>query len=304
MNTSKQSKDDRQPQQELWGLIYGAIGVMVFSLTLPATRVAVTNLHPVFVGLGRAVVAAILAVIVLVVKRQPLPAWRFIPNFLIVASGGIIGFPLLSTLAMQNASASYGAVIIGLMPLTTALFGVWRGGEKTAWQFWLFAIAGSGLVMAFALTSGTGTLSFADLALLGSVITASFSYAEGTILARNFGSWQVICWSLVLVFPILFPIVWFYAPSSLAIVSGNAWMGFLYVSIFSMFLGFLAWYHGLFLGGIAKIGQLQLIQPFLTILASAVLLKEPLTISTIGFASGVILCVAMGRHRWKSEAKS
>jgi drug/metabolite transporter (DMT)-like permease len=295
MNTDQEVKT-KDPKQDLWGLIYGAFGVIVFSLTLPATRMALTGLDPVFVGLGRAVVAACLSIVLLVATKQPIPPWRFFPNFIAVASGGIIGFPLLSSLAMRDASASYGAVIIGLMPLATALFGVWRGGERANWQFWLCAIAGSGLVMTFALTSGTGSISFADVALLGSVITASFSYAEGTVLARIFGSWQVICWSLVIVFPCLLPIVLHHAPVSIAAISGEAWLGFCYVSLFSMFIGFLAWYRGLFLGGIAKIGQLQLMQPFLTIIASAFLLQEPLTFSTIGFASGVILCVALGRQ--------
>lgn len=295
MNGS-QEPQPKNPKQELWGLIYGGIGVIVFSLTLPATRMALTGLDPVFVGLGRAVVAACLSIVLLVATKQPIPPWRFFPNFIAVASGGIIGFPLLSSLAMRDASASYGAVIIGLMPLATALFGVWRGGERANWQFWICAIAGSGLVMTFALTSGTGNISFADVALLGSVITASFSYAEGTVLARTFGSWQVICWSLVIVFPCLLPVVLHHAPASVMAISGQAWLGFFYVSLFSMFIGFFAWYRGLFLGGIAKIGQLQLIQPFLTIIASAFLLQEPLTFSTIGFASGVILCVALGRQ--------
>ena len=296
MDTDQEPKTTPERQQELWGLAYGAFGVMVFSLTLPATRMALTGLDPVFVGLGRAVVAACLSIVLLVVTRQPIPSWRFVPNFIAVASGGIIGFPLLSSLAMRDASASYGAVIIGLMPLATALFGVWRGGERANWQFWICAIAGSGLVMTFALTSGTGSISFADVALLGSVITASFSYAEGTVLARIFGSWQVICWSLVIVFPCLLPIVLHHAPASFTAISGGAWLGFFYVSLFSMFIGFLAWYRGLFLGGIAKIGQLQLMQPFLTIVASSFLLQEPLTFSTSGFASGVILCVALGRQ--------
>jgi len=294
-----QDPKSQDPNQELWGLIYGALGVMVFSLTLPATRMALTGFDPVFVGLGRAVVAACLSIVLLLVTKQPLPPWRFFPNFLAVASGGIIGFPLLSSLAMRDASASYGAVIIGLMPLATALFGVWRGGERTNRQFWICAIAGSSLVMAFALISGTGNISFADIALLGAVITASFSYAEGTVLARIFGSWQVICWSLVFVFPCLLPIVLHHAPVTTTAISGEAWLGFVYVSLFSMFIGFFAWYRGLFLGGIARIGQLQLMQPFLTILASSFLLQEPLSLMTIGFASGVFLCVALGRKSFQ-----
>jgi drug/metabolite transporter (DMT)-like permease len=281
---------------ELEGLAYGSIGVLVFSLTLPATRIAVGDLDPTFVGLGRAIVAAVMSSMLLIFTRQRLPPWRDFPRFCIVVAGVIIGFPLLSTLAMRDAPASYGAVITGLLPLSTALCGVWRAEERPSQQFWIFAAAGSGLVIIFALISGSGSIRFTDLALLGSVAAAGLGYAEGAILARKIGAWQVICWSLVLAVPVLLPVVLQHAPVSLASVSSNAWLGFLYVSLFSMFLGFFAWYRGLALGGIARVGQLQLLQPFLTILASAVLLGERLTITTLGFAVGVIVCVALGRQ--------
>ncbi|PZO43861.1 MAG: EamA family transporter [Pseudanabaena frigida] len=283
-------------RQDIMGLVYGLLGVLIFSITLPATRIALTEFDPVFVGLGRAVIAASLSLILLISTRQPLPHWKFLPNFAVVAIGGIIGFPLLSTLAMRDTSASYGAVIIGLLPLSTAMFGFWRAGERPSVTFWLFAIAGSGLVVTFAMTSGAGAIRFADLALLGAVVTASLGYAEGAILARTFGSWQVVCWALVLAFPILLPIVLQHLPASLATISSNAWLGFLYLSLFSMFLVFFAWYRGLYFGGIARVGQLQLFQPFLTILASAVLLGEPMKLTTFGFATGVLLCVALGRR--------
>jgi drug/metabolite transporter (DMT)-like permease len=285
-----------QSRTELAGLVYGSIGILVFSLTLPATRIAVADLDPIFVGLGRAIVAAGLALILLIITRQKLPPRRDLPSFWIVVSGVIIGFPLLSALAMHDAPASHGAVIMGLLPLATALCGVWRAGERPSWQFWIFAVAGSGLVIMFALISGAGSIRSTDWALLGAVAAASLGYAEGAILARSIGAWQVICWSLVLSVPVLLPIVLQHLPVSLAAVSSNAWWGFIYVSVFSMFLGFFAWYRGLALGGIARVGQMQLIQPFLTILASVVLLGEQLTVTTIGFAMGTIGCVALGRR--------
>jgi drug/metabolite transporter (DMT)-like permease len=197
---------------------------------------------------------------------------------------------------MRDTSASYGAVIIGLLPLATALFGVWRAGERPTTNFWIFAIAGSGLVVTFALTSGAGTIKFADFALLGAVMTASFGYAEGTILARTFGSWQVVCWALVISFPALLPIVLMHLPASFTTISSNVWLSFLYISCFSMFLGFFAWYRGLFLGGIARVGQMQLLQPFLTIVASAFLVGEAINAKTISFALGVVMCVSLGRR--------
>jgi drug/metabolite transporter (DMT)-like permease len=283
-------------RQEFTGFGYGFLGVLIFSLTLPATRIAVSGFDPIFVGLGRAIVAAGLALILLLATRQPLPPLRFLPRFYIVVVGVVIGFPLLSAIAMRDASASHGAVITGLLPLSTALCGVWRADERPSLAFWLFASLGSALVIGFALLSGGGSLQLADLALLGAVAAAGLGYAEGAVLSRTFGAWQVICWALVLSIPILLPIVWPHIPSNIASVSLVAMLGFLYVSVFSMFLGFFAWYRGLALGGVARIGQIQLLQPFLTLVASALFLGEHLSLTTLSFAAGVIICVACGKR--------
>ncbi len=287
---------DPQSQSDLTSFGYGFLGVLIFSLTLPATRIALTGFDPVFVGLGRAIVAAGLSLILLVITRQTIPAAKFFPQFGIVVAGVVIGFPLLSAIAMRDAPASHGAVITGLLPLSTALCGVWMAGERPSLGFWVFAGLGSGLVIGFALLTGGGSIRLADLALLGAVAAAGLGYAEGAVLSRTFGSWQVICWSLILATPVLLPIVWQHLPSNFSSVSPTAVLAFLYVSIFSMFLGFFAWYRGLALGGIARIGQIQLIQPFLTILASVVLLGEHLTIETVGFAAAVIVCVVLGKR--------
>ncbi len=290
MNTEQQS------QQELSSFGYGFLGVLIFSLTLPATRIAVSGFDPIFVGLGRAIVAAGLSLILLVVTRQTIPPARFLPNFAIVAGGVVIGFPLLSAIAMQNAAASHAAVIMGLGPLLTALCGVWRAGERPSLSFWIFAGLGSTLVIIFALLSGGGAVQWTDITLLGAISAASLGYAEGAILSRKFGSWQVICFALILATPVVLPIVWQHLPANFAMVPTNALLAFLYVSIFSMFLGFFAWYRGLALGGIARIGQIQLIQPFLTILASVVLLGEHLTVAKVGFAAAVVGCVVLGKR--------
>jgi drug/metabolite transporter (DMT)-like permease len=280
---------------ELQGFVYGFWGIVIFSLTLPATRMALTEFDPIFVGLGRAIGAAAFAVMLLLVTRSAMPPIRFLPNFCGVVGGVIIGFPLLSAIAMRDAPAAHGAVIIGLLPLCTALGGVWRAKERPSRQFWRFASLGSALVLCFAIVSGGGAIRWADLALLGAVVAAGLGYAEGAVLARQFGSWQVICWALVLAAPILLPIVWPHVPSDWRSISPRAMIGFLYVTVFSMFLGFFAWYRGLALGGVARIGQIQLLQPFLTI-AAAVLLGEPVTLTTMGFAIGVMICVALGRQ--------
>jgi drug/metabolite transporter (DMT)-like permease len=285
-----------QAEKELKGFAYGFLGVLIFSLTLPATRIAVSGFDPVFVGLGRSIVAAGLSLILLAVTRQTIPPLRFLPNFCIVVVGVVIGFPLLSAIAMRDAPASYGAVITGLLPLSTALCGVWRAGERPSVQFWIFAGLGSALIVGFTLLSSSGTIRLADLALLGAVGAAGLGYAEGAVLSRTFGSWQVICWALILSTPMLLPIVLQHAPSDFSSVLLGAVMGFLYVSIFSMFLGFFAWYRGLFLGGIARVDQVQLLQPFLTILASALFLGEHLTLTTVVFAASVTSCVTLGQR--------
>jgi drug/metabolite transporter (DMT)-like permease len=282
--------------KETIGVIYGFVGVLIFSLTLPATRMAVTGFDPVFVGLGRALIAAGLSLTLVIATRQPIPPRRFLPQFMIVILGVVIGFPLLSAIAMHDAPASHGAVIIGLTPLSTALFGVWRAGERPSLGFWLFASLGSALVIGFALLSGSGSMRLTDLALLGAAVAAGLGYAEGAVLARTFGAWPVICWALIISSPPLLPIVWRHAPTDFSTIPSQAILGFLYVSVFSMFLGFFAWYRGLSLGGVARIGQVQLLQPFLTILASTLFLGETLTPTTLLFAVGVMACVALGKR--------
>ncbi len=285
-------KTDRSSE----GFFYGFVGILIFSLTLPATRMAVASFDPVFVGLGRSIVAAMLSLMLLILTRQPIPPLKFLPNFGMVVVGVIVGFPLLSTIAMRDAPASHGAVIVGLLPLFTALSGVWRAGERPSKPFWVFAGLGSTLVLVFAFLSGGGSVRWVDLTLIGAVLAAGLGYAEGAVLSRKFGAWQVICWSLILAAPILLPIVWHHAPTDFSSISPQATIGFLYVSVFSMFLGFFAWYRGLALGGIAKVGQIQLLQPFLTILASAFLLGESITFTTILFSISVVVCVAFGRQ--------
>jgi drug/metabolite transporter (DMT)-like permease len=290
-------KTDPQSQPELMSFGYGFLGILIFSLTLPATRIAVAGgLDPVFVGLGRAIVAAGLSLILLVITRQTTPPLRFLPNLAIVTGGVVIGFPLLSAIAMKDAAASHGAVITGLLPLSTALCGAWRAGERPSREFWLFACLGSTLVIIFAMVTGGGSIRWADIALIGAVGSAALGYAEGAVLSRKLGSWQVICWALILSVPMLLPIVLQHLPANFSAVPTTAILAFLYVSIFSMFLGFFAWYRGLALGGIARVGQIQLIQPFLTILASALLLGENLKFETIGFAAAVIGCVILGKR--------
>jgi len=278
------------------GLAFGFVGVASFSLTLPATRLAVAALDPVFVGLGRAVVAAVLAAIVLAVHRAPWPGWTLLPRLALVAGGVVVGFPLFSAWAMRSAPAAHGAVVIGLLPLATAIAGTWLAHERPSRLFWLSATLGSAVVAGFALWRGGGAPQPADGLLVLAVAAAAIGYAEGGRLARTLGSWQVICWALVLAAPLVAIPTALVADARLLTAPLSAWAGFAYVSVVSMFLGFFAWYRGLAQGGIAAVGQVQLVQPFLTIFASAWLLDERIDAATIIAAGLVITAIALGRR--------
>ncbi len=277
------------------GLAYGFLGVLGFSLTLPATRAAVVDLDPVFVGLGRALVAAILAAILLGATRQKRPDRRQLKSLLIVAFGVILGFPLLSAWAMQQLPASHGAVVTGILPLATAIAGTIRAGDRPSRGFWIASITGSLTVIAFAVISGAGQPQVADLALIGASVAAAIGYAEGGRLAQVMGGWQVISWALVLAAPIVaLPVITAVLQHGL-VASPSAWLGFGYVSVISQFFAFFAWYQGLAIGGVARVSQIQLLQPFLTILASALLLGEAIAPFTIGAATLVAATVALGK---------
>jgi drug/metabolite transporter (DMT)-like permease len=279
---------------ETIGLFYGFLGVLSFSLTLPATRVAVAALDPIFIGLGRGVVAGTISALILWRTHQPLPKGKQWHSLVIVSIGVVLGFPLLSAWAMQRLPAAHGAVVLGLLPLMTAIAGVLRSGERPSRLFWIASAVGSGTVVGFAVSSGAQGLHLEDLVLLGAVIAAAFGYAEGGKLAQTLGGWQVICWALVLAAPFeTVPTLWIADHQSLT--SPVAWIGFAYLCLVSQLIGFFAWYHGLAIGGVARVSQMQLLQPFLTILFSAVLLKETITFATIAAATLVIGSVAIGR---------
>jgi drug/metabolite transporter (DMT)-like permease len=285
----------REQDAETRGLAYGFLGVLGFSLTLPATRVAVAYFDPTAVGLGRALVAAGLAALLLLATRQPWPSraqWR---SLVIVAIGVILGFPLLSAWAMSRLPAAHGAVILGLLPLATALAGALRAGERPSRGFWVAGVVGSATVVAFAVSMGAGDIQPADLALFAAVLAAALGYAEGGRLARELGGWQVISWALVLAAPFIAVPVFLALGKPAPPAPWTAWFSFGYVAVISQFLGFFAWYRGLALGGVARVSQLQLLQPFLTLLASALLLGEQITLLMVGAALLVLVTVALGR---------
>ena len=285
---------------ETRGMWLGLIGVAIFSLTLPFTRIAVAELDPLFVALGRAVVAALCAGLLLWKQgaARPTPVqWRALA---ITSLGVVIGFPVFSSIAMQSVPASHGAIVLGILPLATALFGALRFGERPSTGFWCAAVTGSAMVVAYAwLTApphaGVG-LHVADLALFAAVIAAAMGYAEGGRLARIMGGPQVISWALLLALPIALPLTIWIGTRSGMHASPRAWASFAYVSFMWMFIGFFFWYKGLALGGIARVGQVQLLQPFLTLVGAALLLREALELRNILFAIAIICVVGVGRR--------
>jgi drug/metabolite transporter (DMT)-like permease len=279
------------------GYVLGFIGVLVFGTTIPMTRMAVTELDPYFITIGRALIAATLAAITLLATGSRMPHRREWPRFAVYALTAVLAFPLLLALAMQHAPASHGGIVLGAMPLLTAMVSVWAAGERPSLAFWICGIAGMATVIAYTIISGAGAAGFhwADILLALTAISGAINYAFGGELSRRRSGWEVICWALVFSAPILVVMFWWIAPPVNWAASSRAWSGFAFVSVFSMFLGFFAWNKGLALGGIAKVSQVQLIQPFVALAGAAALLGEVIGWREIGFASLVVVIVGAGR---------
>jgi drug/metabolite transporter (DMT)-like permease len=274
------------------GWINGFIGVVIFSGSLPATRLAVMEFDPVFLTMIRAAIAAVLGLLVLWLFKEKRPARHQWVPLVIVSLGVVIGFPLLTALALQYVTSAHSIVFIGLLPLATAVFGVLRGGERPRPVFWLFSLLGSLLVMSYAFAQGLSAAPLGDLLMLLAVLVCGLGYAEGAKLSRSLGGWQVICWALVVALPVVLPLSLILAPPSLTGISLPAWLSLGYVALFSMLIGFVFWYRGLAQGGIAAVGQLQLLQPFFGLALAAGLLHEQVSLGMVLVTVAVIGCVA------------
>ena len=299
-------------KDETLGMWLGVIGVAMFAVTLPMTRLATGSqdapqLSPWFVTLGRAALAGVLSAIFLLATRSTRPASHQWNPLGMAVLGHAIGYPLLLAFALRVVTASHAAVVTALLPLVTAAVAAWVLHQRARFGFWLCAIAGSLLVVAFSvLRASQGGHGFgfgfewADLLLVGAVIAASFGYIYGAQVTPSLGAERVICWVCVMALP-------FTLPAALALwpqqpVAVSAWVGFVYVGMFSMWIGFFAWYRGLALGGALRVSQTQLLQPFLSILASIPLLGEPLDVVTLGFAIAVVATVVIGKRLSQPQA--
>lgn len=289
------------------GLWWGLLGVTAFSFTLPFTRIAVDGLSPLFIGAGRAVVAALLAGIALAATRQRIPTRVQWGRLAIVAGGVVAGFPLLTSFAMTTTPASHGAVVIGLLPAATAVAVVVRTGERPNRSFWVFAILGAAAAVVFAAlqNGGLGSLTAADLLLFGAVLAAAIGYAEGGLLARELGSWQAVSWALIVVTPLMGVLTVVSAIQQPPAASPVQWLAFAYLAAVSMFLGFFAWYRGLAIGPMAQVSQIQLVQPVMSIAWAALLLREPIGWATAVGGLAVIACAALAvRTRLKVHPRT
>ncbi|MCK5897016.1 MAG: DMT family transporter, partial [Cocleimonas sp.] len=277
------------------GMLLGMIGIAIFSLTLPATRFITPYFDPIFIGLGRASVAAIFAGIILVIFKQSLPNKQQIKGLAITAFGVVIGFPVLTSWAMETVHASHAGVVIAIMPLLTAIIATLISGERPSKQFWVIGFIGAFIVTSYALLQGNLSVQRGDLLLLSGSVLGALGYAVGGKLSQQLGGWQVICWVLVLSFPFIIIPTLLKQPDDLSFIPTNVWLSFFYLALMSQLIGFFFWYKGLAIGGIARVSQVQLSQPFITIIASIILLGETFDITTLVFAIAVVLVIAISR---------
>ncbi len=278
------------------GMFLGLVGVVSFGLTLPATRFIIPYFEPVFIGLGRAVIASFVAALLLIATKQTRPSRNQFYQLLGVASGVVVGFPILSAWAMQTVPASHGGVVLGVLPLATAIVGSVVSNEKPSVAFWICGIVGSAVVIAYSLLQGVGEFQTGDFFLLGAIVSAATGYALGGKLSKEIGGWQVICWALVISFPFIIVPAWLEAPQdAFGSLPLNVILSFLYLALVSQLFGFFFWNKGLALGGVARVSQTQLLQPIVTLVASALLINETINVQTIVFATLVIVTVAIGK---------
>ncbi|WP_460682447.1 DMT family transporter [Nesterenkonia populi] len=279
---------------ERQGILWGLLGVAAFSLTVPLTRAAVEydGLPPLFVGAARAVLAGALALMVLLMLRQRIPSPRLWPRIAVVAGGVVVGFPMLTSYSLTTSSAGHAAVIIALLPATTAMVAVIRTGERPPRAFWVATALGALAAGAFAAVHGGGFSSFGwpDALLLAAVVAGAFGYAEGGLLARELGAWQTICWALVMSLPVMALLTAVSVSAESPRAEPHQWLAFLYLGIISMFLGFFAWYRGLGIGPVSRVSQIQLIQPVMSLCWAALLLGERITWLTLLGGAAVLLC--------------
>ena len=281
---------------ETKGMLLGFIGVLMFSLTLPFTRIAVAELSPYFVTFGRSSLGGICALLLFAFTKPKLPTKSQLIRLSVMALGVVYGFPLFVSLAMKTLPSAHGGIVLGVLPLATAVVGALRFNERPSLAFWITAVMGSLLVITYASLNGSGGLASEDWLLFVAIASASIGYSEGGKLSEEMSSVEVISWALVLTLPINIFLTYQYIDFEISAVSTSAIISFVYVGLISMYIAFFFWYRGIALGGVARVGQVQLLQPFLTLVGAYFLLDEQITAMNIGFALCVLAVVVLGKR--------
>jgi drug/metabolite transporter (DMT)-like permease len=281
--------------RETIGLLLGLLGVCIFGATLPATRIAVSELAPWFVTSGRAAVAGTLALCVLVLLRKPVPERAEWPRFIMASACLVVGFPGFIGLAMQTLPASHGGVVLGILPLATAIFGAILNGERPSLAFWVCGVMGAAVVVGFTLRESSFQLSLGDGYLFAGIICTAAGYVISADLSQKRPGWEVISWQVVVALPLTVPLALWLMPSEPTNIGLRPWLSFGYVAVFSQYIGFFAWNAGLALGGVARVSQVQLLQTFVTLGVAALVLGERVGIDTLFFAVLVICIVLVGK---------
>ncbi len=279
--------------REHLGLLLGFIGMAIFGGTLPATRIAVTAIDPLAVTALRTAIAGLCSLTLLIVLRRPLPPRHLFSQLLIAMLCVSILFPFLMALAVQTVDASHGGVVLGILPIATALVAVFITHERPRPLFWIASVAGAALVIAFALRQGGGALSAGDLLLFAAVAVSAVGYAFSGRLTAGMPGWEVISWILVMALPISLPAAALTWPADPTHIALKPWLALLYVAVFPQWVGFFAWNAGMAMGGIARVSQVQLLQPFVTFALAALFNDETITAQILLFAAAVVATVAI-----------
>jgi drug/metabolite transporter (DMT)-like permease len=288
--------------RERLGLLLGFVGMAIFGGTLPATRIAVSAIDPMALTALRTAIAGLCSLILLLVLRRPLPPRRLWPQLAIAMLCVSIAFPFLMALAVQTVDASHGGVVLGVLPIATALVAVAITHERPRPLFWIASIAGAALVIAFALRQGGGALSAGDLLLFAAVAVSAIGYAFSGRLTADMPGWEVISWVLVMALPISLPAAALTMPADLTHIALKPWLALLYVAVFSQWVGFFAWNAGMATGGIARVSQVQLLQPFITFALAAYFNGETITLQILLFAAAVVATVAISTRTRRGPA--
>jgi len=287
--------------KETKGMLIGFIGVAIFSLTLPFTRIAVQEMTPFYVSFGRGIIAGVCGALLLLLTKSPLPTRSQFKKLLITALGVVYGFPIFTSLAMKTLPSAHSGIVLGILPLAMSAIGAIRFRERPSFAYWVTAVCGTLLVLVYSMVDGGG-LALGDIWLLLAIVTAAIGYSEGGKLAEEMGAIKVISWAMAMTLPINIPATYIFANTALTDLSTNVFISFLYIGLFSAFIGFFFWYRGIALGGVARVGQVQLLQPFLTLIGAYLLLGEPITLLNMVFAIAVLVVVLIGR-KTKIRAK-